>query len=561
MALRRLMLEKELREKRSELEALKEVDFATREAELEAAIEEAESDEEKEIVKDEVEKFEEEKAKHDEETASLETKISEIESEIAEMERSKQAPEKTESKEEKREMGMEMERRGLLHTVPEERRAMILNAPETRGFVERVKEAVVEKRAISGAGLTIPPVLLDLIRENVFMYSKLVNRVRLRSISGEGRQTIAATVPEAVWTEMCGNINELSFAFNQVTIDGYKVAGYISLCNAIMEDSYLDMASEIVTMLGQAVGYALDKAILYGKGAAYKMPLGIATRLAQTSKPADYPVDAPEWIDLHTSNILQIASNVKGAEFFQQLVMDVAATRSTYARGNMFWAMNSWTYNKIMSNATVIDATGAIVARVNGVMPVVDGDIVVLEFMPDGDIIGGYGDLYLLGERRGMVIDQSEHVQFLQDNTVFRAKARYDGLPVIPKTFVAININGEAPVTSMDFAPDTANLSAELSTLAIAGTTLSPAFSGGITNYAAETTAESGAITATAKDSNATVKIYVNGAGVASDTPTWIEGRNIVLVNVKNGLSEQNYTVTVTKTTAGAAAKSAARSK
>lgn len=561
MALRRLMLEKELREKRSELEALKEVDFATREAELEAAIEEAESDEEKEIVKDEVEKFEEEKAKHDEVTASLETKISEIESEIAEMERSKQAPEKAEPKEEKREMGMEMERRGLLHTVPEERRAMILNAPETRDFVERVKEAVVEKRAISGAGLTIPPVLLDLIRENVFMYSKLVNRVRLRSISGEARQTIAATVPEAVWTEMCGNINELSFAFNQVTIDGYKVAGYISLCNAIMEDSYLDMASEIVTMLGQAVGYALDKAILYGKGAAYKMPLGIATRLAQTSKPADYPVDAPEWIDLHTSNILQIASNVKGAEFFQQLVMDVAATRSTYARGNMFWAMNSWTYNKIMSNATVIDATGAIVARVNGVMPVVDGDIVVLEFMPDGDIIGGYGDLYLLGERRGMVIDQSEHVQFLQDNTVFRAKARYDGLPVIPKTFVAININGEAPVTSMDFAPDTANLSAELSALAIAGATLSPAFSGGITNYAAETTAESGAVTATAKDSNATVKIYVNGAGVASDTPTWIEGRNIVLVNVKNGLSEQNYTVTVTKTTAGAAAKSAARSK
>lgn len=67
----------------------------------------------------------------------------------------------------------------------------------------------------------------------------------------------------------------------------------------------------------------------------------------------------------------------------------------------MFWAMNSVTYNQMMSNATVIDATGAIVARVNGVMPVVGGDIVVLEFIPDGDIIGGFGDLYLLGERRG----------------------------------------------------------------------------------------------------------------------------------------------------------------
>lgn len=63
--------------------------------------------------------------------------------------------------------------------------------------------------------------------------------------------------------------------------------------------------------------------------------------------------------------------------------------------------MNSVTYNQMMSNATVIDATGAIVARVNGVMPVVGGDIVVLEFIPDGDIIGGFGDLYLLGERQG----------------------------------------------------------------------------------------------------------------------------------------------------------------
>lgn len=134
--------------------------------------------------------------------------------------------------------------------------------------------------------------LLDLIRENVFEYSKLVNRVRLRSISGEARQTIAGTVPEAVWTEMCANLNELSFAFNQVTIDGYKVGGYVALCNAILQDSYLDMAAEIVTMLGQAVGFALDKAILYGKGAAGKMPLGIVTRLAQTQKPSDYPVNA-----------------------------------------------------------------------------------------------------------------------------------------------------------------------------------------------------------------------------------------------------------------------------
>lgn len=555
MALRKLLLEKKLLEKRDKLENLKKVDFSSREAELEKAIEEAETREDQEIVQAAIEEFELEQKQNSDQRAELEQEIGEIEAEIAELE-SNNTPEKEvkeeNNKEEKRGMDI-MEKRGLLYRVPQEKRAAILNAPETRDFIDKLKLTISEKRAISGAELTIPVVMLDLIRENVFEYSKLVRHVRLRSINGEGRQTVSGTVPEAVWTEMCANLNELSFGFNQITIDGYKVGGYIAICNAILQDSYLDLAAEIVTMLGQAVGYALDKAILYGKGAGMKMPLGIVTRLAQASKPSDYPATAPEWIDLHTTNILSIDSSTTGAEFFQELIKDIGATSNTYARGNMFWVMNSVTYNQLMSNATVIDATGAIVARVNGVMPVVGGDIEVLEFIPNGDIIGGYGDLYLLGERRGITIGQSEHVQFIQDNTVFKATARYDGIPVIPKGFIAININGGTPTTEMSFAYDFANRSAALSALSIASATLSPVFDAGVTSYTASTTATSGAITATAKDPEATVNIYVNGSGVASNTPTWNDGENVVLVQVTNGLNEQNYTVIVTKSSARSA--------
>lgn len=559
MALKKLLLAKRLKEKQAELAELKNIDFSTRESELERAIEEAETREEQDIVQEEIEVFETDKKEHEEKCSDLEREIGEINMEIEEMEKDESQSEKQSEYKEDTKAVENRENRGLLYRVTPERRAAILNAPETREFMDEVKIVIREKRSISGADLTIPDIMLDLIRENIFEYSKLVRRVRLRAISGEGRQTIAGTVPEGIWTEMCANLNELSFGFNQITIDGYKVGGYIAICNAILQDSYLDLAAEIINMLGQAIGYALDKAIIYGKGASGKMPLGIVTRLAQTSKPSDYPANAPAWVDLHTTNILTINSDTTGAEFFQELVKDIGATGNTYARGNMFWAMNSVTYNKLMSNATVIDATGAIVARVNGVMPVVGGDIDVLEFIPDGDIIGGYGELYLLGERHGMVIGQSEHVQFIQDNTVFKATARYDGIPVIPKGFVAININGVAPTTSMDFAYDFANKSAELAALSIASATLSPAFEAGITTYTASTTAASGAITATAKDPSATVKIYVNGTGVASDTPTWLEGRNVVLVQVTNGLNEQNYTVVVTKTGAESfAAKSRA---
>lgn len=450
MALKRLMLEKELREKRSALAEIKKIDFSKREAELEKAIEEAGTQEQMEAVESEISAFESEKAKSEEDAVALEARIGEIEAEISGIEaKESRKEEKTEEQEEK------MKTRAL-DNASMEKRERIMNAPETKDFLERVKIAVAEKRAITGAGLTIPTVMLDLIRENIFKYSKLINRVRLRTINGDARQNIVGTVPEAVWTEMCGKLNELSFSFNEITIDGWKVAGYIPICNSILQDSAYDLAAEIIDVLGQAIGYALDKAILYGKGAASKMPLGIVTRLAQTTEPSGYPENAPEWEDLHTSNIIKMA-NTSGAEFYSQFVLNASKTTNSYARGEKFWAMNSNTYAMLLSKALVIDASGAIVASVNGTMPVVGGAIDVLEFMPDGDIVGGYGDLYLLGERRGIQIDQSEHVQFIEDNTVFRAKARYDGMPVIPKGFVAININNTEVTTTMTFAADTAN--------------------------------------------------------------------------------------------------------
>lgn len=115
------------------------------------------------------------------------------------------------------------------------------------------------------------------------------------------------------------------------------------------------------------------------------------------------------------------------------------------------------------------------IAQYPGVMPVVDGDIDVLEFIPDGDIIGGYGDLYLLAMRAGMTIESSREVQFIQDNTVFKGKQRADGQPVIPGAFVAININNQEVTTVMEFAADNAN-DAKLSAFVVGSETLSPVF-------------------------------------------------------------------------------------
>ena len=93
----------------------------------------------------------------------------------------------------------------------------------------------------------------------------------------------------------------------------------------------------------------------------------------------------------------------------------------------------------------------------NNQMPITGGAIEILPFIPDGDVIGGYGQRYLLAERAGTSLARSEHVRFIEDETVFKGTARYDGVPVIPEAFVAFNINGVAPTTSVEFAEDRAN--------------------------------------------------------------------------------------------------------
>lgn len=459
--LRALILKSKIDAAKKALEALraKDDEFTKREEEIAQSIEEAagleEGDEKAEAqkaVEEAAEAFDNEKKEHEEAKTKLENDITEMESELAEEERS-QVTEPV-KKEERKEMALHTIRTKFYGMSIQERDAFFQNE-KIKGFLAEVRTCIKEKRNLTNAGLLIPEEMLGLIKENIIDYSKLYRRVNVRPISGDGREVIMGTVPEAIWTECCANLNEIELGFNDVEVFCNKVGAYISVCNATLEDSDIDLAATIMDALGQSIGLALDKAILYGTGV--KMPTGIVTRLAQTSEPADYPNTARTWVDLHTKNILSIASNKTGAEFFKLLLTDAGVTKGNYSRGDKVWCMNDTTRTKIIAESLSINAAGAVVAGVNGTMPVIGGDIIVLEFIPDNVIIGGYIDLYLLGERKGIRMERSEHYRFVQDQTVFKATARYDGLPVIAEAFVAIGIAGTTPTAEMSFAPDTAN--------------------------------------------------------------------------------------------------------
>lgn len=554
-----LILKRQLDAKRSELKALEEKDaeFQTREAELETAIGEVEpgNAEQEAAVTAEVDAFEADKAAHETAKQTLSADIESLETELADLERQAPAP-KTPEKREKVRGDVHMETKINIRSLPMGRRAFdalpmeqrqaIVAQPEVQEFLGKMRGMKGQSRAVTGAELTIPVVFLDLIAENMFRYSKLMNRVRMRNVTGEARQTIAGTVPEAIWTEMCGAINELTFVFNQITLDSYKVAGFVPVCNSILEDNDINLASWIVEMLSESIGLAKDKAILYGKGSAYHMPMGIVTRLAQATAPGNYPANAPAWVDLHESNILKIGGDsVTGAQFWAQLMEATGATYTKYNRGTMFWAMNSKTYATLKSKLITFTATGDVVANLFGSLPVVTGDIDILEFIPDGDIVGGYGDLYLWAQRTGMTIEQSREVQFIQDNTVFKGKERADGQPIIPGAFVAININNQAVTTAMDFAADTAN-DAQLANLTLTGASIS--FDPETYTYTATATNNSLKIEATPAQAAAQVAISANGKNVRNGGTVTLTASTLtpITVTVTQGNAVRVYTLNIT---------------
>lgn len=448
MALRVLMIRKNLSDKQKALEALraKTAEFEAREKELEEAIEEVTTDEEREAVENEISEFETQQQQHNEAIDALEREVEELENELSSQEENQNTAPATEvpAAGEEREGVLPMRTRARFFGMDAQERDAFIQGEGIQRMLGEIRSAMKEKRSISGVNYLIPQEGLGLLREIVEDNSKLYKHVDVRRLNGTGRLVIEGQIPEAVWTEMCANLNELDLSFTSAEVDGFKVGGYFKICNATLEDSDIDLAREVFTVLGQAIALALDKAILFGKGA--KMPTGILKALED--------VDG-------TPNIVSHAATVKGLDLFKAFVGDTVKADSKYSNSEIVWVMKETTKWKLIQESMGIDASGAIVAGLQDNMPVIGGKIETLNAVPEDVIIAGHYDMYLLAERAGVELSTSEHAFWLADQTGFKGTARYDGKPLETAAFVAIGINGKTPATSdVTFAEDKANASA-----------------------------------------------------------------------------------------------------
>ena len=155
------------------------------------------------------------------------------------------------------------------------------------------------------------------------------------------------------------------------------------------------------------------------------MPYGVVPSLLATTAPSNHPAGGREWADYHSTHINTITSaNATGVKLFQNIVLNTGVIRNDYSDANLVWVMNNATKMKILAESIGVNSGAAIVAGMGDKMPVVGGDIVTLEFIPDDTVIYGYfgnNNLVNISETITKILKRDEIKEIFNETDVMAA--------------------------------------------------------------------------------------------------------------------------------------------
>lgn len=415
MALRSIMLNKKIEKRKSTLAELltQEESLKTRSAELEAAIEEANTDEEIEAVEESITKLDGEKTELDEKKSKLEGEIADLESELEQL-NSKEPQKQIRSnvKGEERSMNR-LQVRDLLKTGEYYQRS------EVKEFYEQFKNL----RSVAGGELTIPEIIVNRIMDIMGDFTTLYPLVDKIQVKGTTRILVDTDTTAATWVEQKGAIPTGDVGtITHVDFDGFKVGKVTFVDNYLLQDSIINLDAYVVKKIARAIAKALDKAIVKGEGAAQKQPEGVIPKLPEENKVT---------VVANGGLIKKLVKQIGLIDTGEDSVGEIVAVmhRKTY-------------YNRLLEFTIQVNSTGNIVGKLpNLTKPDLLGLRVVFNNnIDEDDVLFGEFEQYTLIERESITIDSSEHVKFVEDQMAFRGKGRFDGKPVKPESFVLVTI-------------------------------------------------------------------------------------------------------------------------
>ena len=217
-----------------------------------------------------------------------------------------------------------------------------------------------------------------------------------------------------------GAATEDSPTFGRITLRAKKVVGLTYVSSELLEDSAVNIANFMVSLMGEALADLEDTRFLTGTGMG--QPLGITIALG--------------------TNIVsrQTSSRIVYEDVFAMW----KGTLSTFDKNAVWVTSKAGVEQLLLINA---EATGGLMLWVPSLRDSIPGTLLgkpllvterVQALGTAGDII--YGDLskYFIGDRGGVRVDSSIHNKFETDQTTLRMIKRYDGQPAIAKAFTKL---------------------------------------------------------------------------------------------------------------------------
>jgi HK97 family phage major capsid protein len=414
--LKQLKIQKALELKRQKLKEIetKAADILKRSEDTQAALAEAASEEDLNLLETEIAGIEKEQTDNEAEKKTVEDEIAALETELEEVtERADKTKQQTQrSKGVSDAMVNRLEVRELLKTGEYYKRSDVVE------FYDKFKNL----RAVTGGELTIPEVVVNRIMEILGDYSTLYPLVDKIRIKGTARIIVDTDTTPATWVEQnaalpVGDVGTLA----TIDFDGFKVGKITFVDNYLLQDSVINLDTYIAQKIARAIALALDIAILNGTGAAGKQPTGIIPSI---------PV----------GNQVSVASNAALVEFVKPIGLIDTGLDSV---GEIIAVMKRSTYyNHFLEFSINVDGAGNVVGRLpNLTRPDILGIRVVFNnSMAEDEVLYGDFQMYTLVERENIAVDSSDQVRFVEDQMAFRGKGRFDGKPTKADAFALVTI-------------------------------------------------------------------------------------------------------------------------
>lgn len=404
------------------------------------------------------------------------------------------------------------------------------------------------QQALSDITEVMPKTTIDAVFEDLKAEHPLLQYITFQNTSGLIEYLVNTNGKElAAWGTLTSTIvKELTSGFKKVNMTLHKLSAFLPVAKSMLDlgPAWLDRYTR--SILGEAAAYGLENGIAVGTGK--DMPIGMNRQVGTGVTVTDgvYPVK--------TAIAITSLDAVTYGDLLSRIAVD--PNGKTRVIDKVILLCNPVDYLKRIMPATTI--RGADGTFVNNVFPYPTQPIQCTE-VPEGKAILGLAKKYFMaiGTAKEGKIEYSDEYKFLEDERVYLIKLFGHGEPLDNNAFLYLDISKLEPAAHQVFVTNTDGdpipiypiYDGRLSGLTIGSLTLSPVFNKSTFYYTASTSNATNVITATPKDSEATVAIKVGETTVANGAAaTWANGPNTVTIEVTSGTETETYTVVVTKT-------------